>query len=267
MKTFIAILLVGFLGFLGCSESDDGTSTFNGEAIPVAPSCIIETFTPTYEWTPVPGATRYLLMVEDFGRGIVIEEWYTPAEVECASEDHLCSVTPEVDVSDATWKVQACAGENCGLWSDELSFNIPDQGGTQQSRWDCIAYEYGPDPPITVMDNHTKLVWTFHVMRFGELNWEEAKRYCEESTYAGFSDWRVPSLREFASLEDKNQRDPALPDGHPFIGLFEPNFYWTSTSHEVTYYAWCKNFFGVRYGGYVHAKTLKQCVWCVRGGD
>lgn len=36
MKTIIGILLVGLLGFLGCSDSDDDTNTI-GEATPVAP--------------------------------------------------------------------------------------------------------------------------------------------------------------------------------------------------------------------------------------
>jgi len=82
MKMIIAILIVGLLGFLGCSDSNDGTSTFTGQATPLAPFAKIDTITPTYAWTSVPGATRYLLMVEQVGRGIVIEEWYTPAEAE-----------------------------------------------------------------------------------------------------------------------------------------------------------------------------------------
>ena len=68
----------------------------------------------------MPGATRYLLMVDDARRGIVIEEWYTPQDGGCESEESICSVTPEIEVWGDTWKVQACAGENCGLWSDEV---------------------------------------------------------------------------------------------------------------------------------------------------
>jgi hypothetical protein len=93
MKTFIGILLLGFLGFLGCSGSNDATSTlpstFTGKAVPVAPWAIIETSTPTYEWTSVPGATRYRLLVQetnqaatmqDTNETYIIDEWYTAEE-------------------------------------------------------------------------------------------------------------------------------------------------------------------------------------------
>ena len=122
MKAIISILLVGILGFLGCSDSDDTTRTVD-QAIPVAPFGITDTMTPTYEWTPVPGATRYQLLVEDIGETVTIEEWYTTEEVESAPEDGLCSVTPDITVWGNTWKVLACAGEECGLWSDELQFS------------------------------------------------------------------------------------------------------------------------------------------------
>ena len=62
MKKIIGILLIGLLSFLGCSDND-GTNTFRGKATPVAPWAIIETTTPTYEWTPVSGATKYRLVV------------------------------------------------------------------------------------------------------------------------------------------------------------------------------------------------------------
>ena len=61
MKKITGILLIGFLGCLGCSDSNDGTSTFTGEAIPVSPLGTIETGKPTFHWTPVRGATEYLL--------------------------------------------------------------------------------------------------------------------------------------------------------------------------------------------------------------
>ncbi len=37
MKRMVVILLVGLLGFLGCSGSDEGTAISTGQAIPVAP--------------------------------------------------------------------------------------------------------------------------------------------------------------------------------------------------------------------------------------
>ena len=135
MNKIICILVVGLLGFLGCSGSDnDGTSTFAGEASPVTPFGIIDILDPSYQWTPVPGASRYRLLVQDANQAstiqdtaenAVIDEWYTTEEAGCASEEVLCTVHPGiVNISENTWKVQACASQECGLWSEPLNYDI-----------------------------------------------------------------------------------------------------------------------------------------------
>jgi len=257
MKTIIGILLVGLLGFLGCSDSNDGTSTFNGEAIPVAPFGITDTITPAYEWTPVPGATRYHLLVEE-NDVPVIEEWYTAEEGECASEDGLCSVTPDVNVGGATWKVLACAGEECGLWSDELQFSY------------IVA---GPTPPRfidngdgTVTDNNTMLMWSKWASLHEPMSWEEANAFCEkELMLARYTDWRLPSISELNSLIDLSQYEPALPAGHPFLNV-QDNCYWSSSAHSLLYSfdAWTVYVPTGKVWAFV--KTMNFCGWCVRGG-
>jgi len=123
MKRIIGILLIGLLGFLGCGGSDDGTSTAIGEAIPVAPFGIIDTLDPLYEWTSVPWATKYRLLVQDANETVVIDEWYTAEDSGCASEEVLCTGHPGiVTVYENTWKVQACTNQECGLWSEPLRY-------------------------------------------------------------------------------------------------------------------------------------------------
>jgi len=195
MKRTIGILLVSLLCFSGCGDSGGGTSAVTGEAIPVAPFGITDTSTPTYEWTPVSGATRYRLTVQDTNQEsttqntqetAIIDEWYTAEEAECASDDTLCSATPEIEVTGNTWKVLACAGEECGLWSDELQFSY---------------IEGVPAPPRftdngdgTVTDNNTKLIWSKNANLCGWKNWQDACSYCAGLTLAGHSDWRLPSI-------------------------------------------------------------------------
>ena len=72
MNKIIGILLIGFLSFLGCSDGNDGTTTV-GKATPVAPWAIIETSTPTYEWTPALWATKYRLIVQDANEASTID--------------------------------------------------------------------------------------------------------------------------------------------------------------------------------------------------
>ena len=208
MKKIVRILLVGLLGFLGCSDSNDGTSTFSGEAIPLAPFAQIDTYTPTYMWTSVPGATRYLLTVNDLTRGIVIEEWYTPEDGECASEERICSVTPEISVGGDTWKVQACAGEDCGLWSDELEFWINDGIGLP------IELRFNDNGDGTVTDYYKQTMWT-RSANLTEMNLSDAVKYCEGGSWGCYTDWQLPQIHELQSLVD-TQNSPALPTGHPF---------------------------------------------------
>ena len=231
MKTIIGILLVGLLGFLGCSGSDDGTSAVVGEAIPVAPFGIIDTFTPTYEWTPVPGATRYRLVVQDTNQAstnqdtsetAVIDEWFTTGEAGCASEDGPCMATSDIKVfEENTWKVQACANQDCGMWSDILTFSKP-TGMMALPRF----IDNGDE---TVTDTKTSLMWSKDARITPGTNWEGADRYCSLLELAGLSDWYLPSLSQLATLIDIHQRHPSLPLGHPFTG--EIGAYWTSTSH------------------------------------
>ena len=227
MKTFISILLFGLLGLLGCSGSNDGTSISVGEAIPVAPYGVEGTMTPTYVWTPVQYATRYRLIVvdeavegsttQDSPETYVIDEWYTVEEAGCDSEDGLCMITPDTDVYGATWKVLACAGAECGLWSDELQFSFAVAG---------LAERFIDLGDGTVTDNNTRLMWTKNANIVGWKDWMGAILAVEQMTIAGFSDWRLPRLHEYRSVIDRDQHNPALPSGHPFTNV--DGDYWTS---------------------------------------
>ena len=254
MKKIAGILLIALLGCLGCSDNDNATRTVD-QATPVAPFGIIDTQTPTYEWTPVSGATRYQLLVEE-NDVPVIEEWYTAEEVESASEDGLCSVTPEIDVTGTTWKVLACLGENCGLWSDELQFSFTVAGSSPRFT------DHGDG---TVTDNNTKLMWSQNANHWGSKTWDDAKRACDGLTLAGHGDWRLPSLNELKSLIDKSQWDPALPSGNPFINV-QSLYYWSSTTYEsVPFYAWQVL---MNDGNVYNAnKDLDNFVWPVRSGN
>jgi hypothetical protein len=267
MKTFFSIMLIGFLG---CSGSNDGTSVSVGEAIPVAPFGIMDTMTPTYEWTPVSGATRYQLMVEE-NDVPVIEEWYTAAEVGCASEDSLCSVTPDVDVPGDTWKVLSCAGETCGLWSDELQFSFTVAGSTPP--------RFTDNGDGTVTDNNTKLIWTKDANICGNMRWGGSQTCCRRLYLRDRRDWRLPTLPELKSLRDIHQRNPALPPGHPFTNVQYQisldtaySYYWSSTDYP--YHpgypndpepVWNMNFTdGTAFYAY---KSQAHYTWPVRSGN
>ena len=74
-----------------------------------------------------------------------------------------------------------------------------------------------------VKDNTTGLVW-----QKGEVSgkrWQEALEYCENLTYAGYSDWRLPNINELASLANYDKHSPA--SDFPDIPL---EYFWSSTT-------------------------------------
>ena len=235
MKKIIGILLIGLMGFLGCSDSDDTTRTVD-QATPVAPWAIIETSTPTYEWTPVQYATKYRLIVQntnqesttqDNTENYIIDEWYTAEEADCTSEESLCMVTPDTEVIGKNeFKVQACANEECGLWGETLTFDFTALNGPRFT-------DHGDG---TVTDNNTKLMWTKNANLSAVMTWPNAMSYCEGMELADHSDWRLPTIRDWNSLIDRSELYPALPDGHPFTVEEVIAPYWSSTPvHEPGY--------------------------------
>jgi hypothetical protein len=94
----------------------------------------------------------------------------------------------------------------------------------------------------TVTDNVTGLIWLRNANCYGSQNWQTALNNsnalangsCGLSDSSVAGDWRLPNVRELASLVDY-QRNPAptLPIGHPFTG-FVSNTYWSSTSYRLS---------------------------------
>lgn len=54
-----------------------------------------------------------------------------------------------------------------------------------------------------VTDNATKLVWQVTELEVTSKTWQEGLAYCEGLTHAGKSDWRLPSMKELATLVDE----------------------------------------------------------------
>ncbi len=109
----------------------------------------------------------------------------------------------------------------------------------------------------TITDNSTGLMWMQDDNGEG-IDWEDALTYAEASEEAGFSDWRLPNVKELQSIvdygyspsaTDPSKVGPAIDpmfDCTPIIneaGDDDFGYYWTSTSAHFTsgepyYYAW-----------------------------
>ena len=119
----------------------------------------------------------------------------------------------------------------------------------------------------TVHDQLTGLVWTRDANIGGfPCTWREAFEKIHELNrkgYGSYSDWRLPNRNELRSLMSYQTRKPALPENHPFTGVFL-GWYWSSTTAAINpAYAWSVHLEGARmfYG----RKDQYQLFWPVRG--
>lgn len=108
-----------------------------------------------------------------------------------------------------------------------------------------------------VTDSRTGLMWQKEYAT--GKTWQQALKYCEDSTYAGYSDWRLPNKNELASLLDPGK------SGAPYSNFpdMPSNWFWSSSTGVYnTSYAW-RVLFGY---GYVdsYSKLYSNSVRCVR---
>jgi hypothetical protein len=128
-----------------------------------------------------------------------------------------------------------------------------------------------PDPRFadhedgTVTDNLTGLMWTKDANIYGQRVWSEALSMCASCNEGGYSDWRLPNVRELHSLIDYSQYGPPLSTGYPFSNV-QSSYYWSSTTYvgstSSAFYV-SINCGRVLRGG----KSNGYYVWCVRGGQ
>lgn len=95
-----------------------------------------------------------------------------------------------------------------------------------------------------------------------KLDWQGAKKYCENLELNSHNDWRLPSVKELSSLTDITKINPAINSKFKNI---KNDFYWSSTPYASNVSgAWVVNFAH----GYTFwdLKTKENFVRCVRSG-
>ncbi len=70
-----------------------------------------------------------------------------------------------------------------------------------------IAYNDG-----TVLDEKTGLMWAAED-NGEDIDWYDAKNYCESYRGGGYSDWRLPTIKELEGLYDHNKKNKRPPKG------------------------------------------------------
>lgn len=83
-----------------------------------------------------------------------------------------------------------------------------------------------------VYDKKLKLSWQDNeAVKHLKKSWSEARRYCEALNLGGFSDWRLPSIKELSSITQMNTYAPAISEQFKNISKDKYNYYWSSTTY------------------------------------
>ena len=91
----------------------------------------------------------------------------------------------------------------------------------------------------TVTDTATGLMWQQETA--DPRNWEAALSYCENLSLAGYSDWRLPTIKELASIVDLSRYNPAI-DTNYFPNTVSSRYWSSTTNARYTDCAWQVNF-------------------------
>ena len=110
-----------------------------------------------------------------------------------------------------------------------------------------------------VIDSKAKLMWQDNSDVVKYKNWSNALEYCHNLTLGGYSDWRLPNIRELLSIADKRKYNPAI---YSTFKNVVSGYYWSaSTDASNTSNAWIVNF---KYGyDHWHPKSNSLYVRCV----
>lgn len=151
----------------------------------------------------------------------------------------------------------------------EEAEELADKQKKEQSAWNALKSSFGNSKDGrfyrsskgVVYDSKLKLLWQDDdSAKYTKRSWSGAKSYCSSLSLAGFSDWRLPAIRELLSITDLSTYKPAIKVA---FRNTKSDYYWSSTSNASdSSYAW-----GVRfdYGSDGRdSKSDSSFVRCVR---
>ena len=194
----------------------------------------------------------------------VYTDWRLPSVHELFSIQSMDRLNPSIDVRSFT-------STNAEYWwSNELQCNntsniwVTNAGGGQGSHPKSETISAGGTrhfntravrdriaPPIiphhfkdnidsTITDNLTGLMWEKYPAR-DTLTWDTALNHAEDLILAGYSDWRLPNIKELESIGIEYRTNPASDTA--FGHAIQSQRYWSSTSqYQAVANAWFIDF-------------------------
>jgi hypothetical protein len=146
-----------------------------------------------------------------------------------------------------------------------ISYRANDDGDLEAG----AVLSYTDNGDGTTTDNNTSLMWAQDGNGTGcnngvAVTWENAIDYCANLTFAGYSDWYLPNIKELISLVKYDASISAPYIDHTYFPNTQSNLYWSSTTHPFnTTYA--LNVYFSNGDVDFYNKTGSKYVRCVRG--
>ena len=192
----------------------------------------------------------------------------TECRYKCASGYHWWGI--ETGCTDKLTIGNICTGQTSCYNASESPITCPSSssadffGQDAQYTSKCTAQSFTVQKISSkevVLDNNTGLMWQQTIFMY--ISWDDAVSYCNDLSYAGYSDWRLPSPQELLTIVDNSQRTPAINTTYFPDTPWSSDFWSSSTDQSDTDYAWYVDF-DDGYVGLV-SKTDTSHVRCVRG--
>jgi len=235
----------------------------------------------TYKWADAQNVFIAQLNTSKFGG---YSDWHLPTREELRSIVDYSRCTPAIDTryfqntqpSWYYWSSTVNASDANNAWNVE--FGCGGSPDTIKSEYWYVRAVRGGNSGLssfvnnndgTITDKSTELMWQQDTGNNSQpMTWKAGLSYCENLSLAGYTDWRLPNIRELASLVDLSRYNPSIDTGYFSNTLL--NYYWSSTTYEYlsyTNFAWGisfdKGYLSTPGGG----KSGSVYVRCVRGGQ
>ena len=177
-------------------------------------------------------------------------DWRLPSDKEGYSILNHQYVNPAIDTNVFTktnaeywWTSKRQANDTNKIWSTNAGGGIGNHpktetisaGGTK--RFHVRAVRDMTTPPVIqqrfsvsnnlVTDSLTQLQW-YSQLYPDSITWEEALHMADTSTYAGFTDWRLPNCKELFSLSDIELVNPCM--STTLFSNLSLSVFWSSTT-------------------------------------
>jgi hypothetical protein len=190
--------------------------------------------------------------------GPTIDTGYFP---HTAASQYWSSTATASNIGSA-WYVNFNDGYTSDNYSKSNTLNIRAVRGSQSS-----AGAFKDNGDGTVTDKSTGLIWQKDSTC--GMTWDQALAYCDSLSLGGYTDWRLPNIKELRSLVDYCRYNPAI---NSIYFLDTANSWYRSSTTYASYTdeAWGVHFdhgYGAGFGSGTHSKkNSDQCVRAVRGG-